>query len=174
VNQESRTDKSVVHLVIAQDVANILAKKTFDTFPKLLHPIDVGLLHSPRAISRVRRTRLERFDFLFYSKIPGDIGDQILKQRERFNRLNRYRPIERQIAQAGHAHQFWQPVYFRRARTALARFAVPSTGQIVRLGSLNLMDGVQHHHTFGTFGRVILKSARVSITAPDFENSCFQ
>jgi len=29
-----------VHLMIAQDVADILTKKTLDAFPKLLHPID--------------------------------------------------------------------------------------------------------------------------------------
>jgi len=35
-------------------VADILAKKTFDTFSEFLHTIDVLLLHPPRAIRRIR------------------------------------------------------------------------------------------------------------------------
>jgi len=50
VNQKARPDKFVVHLMVAQHVANILAEKTFDAFPEFLNPIDVGLLHPPCAI----------------------------------------------------------------------------------------------------------------------------
>ena len=70
VNEETRADKFIVHLVIAQDVANILAKKTFDAFPELLYAIDVLLLHPPRSIGRVRRAWLEFLDLLLCPKIP--------------------------------------------------------------------------------------------------------
>jgi hypothetical protein len=70
VNQESRTDKFVVQLMVAQNMANILAKKAFDTFTKFLHAIDVLLLHSPGAVRRVSRSRFKRFDLLLHLKIP--------------------------------------------------------------------------------------------------------
>src|SRR5205085_4589754 len=47
MNQKARSDELVVHLVIAQNMANVLAKKTFDALPEFLDAIDVGLLHPP-------------------------------------------------------------------------------------------------------------------------------
>src|SRR4029453_16168300 len=44
MNQKARADKFFVHPVIAQNVADILAQKTFDAFPEFLHTIDVLLL----------------------------------------------------------------------------------------------------------------------------------
>ena len=79
------------------------------------------------------------------------------------------RAIERQIAHPRHAHQLRHPVHFRRARSAFTRFAIPATGQVVRLGSLDLMNSVEHHHSFGTFGRVILKRPGIRVPAPDLE-----
>ena len=75
VNQETRPDKAIVHLMIAQYVADILTKKTLDAFPKLLHPIDIFLLHSPGPVRRIRRTRFKFLDLLFHPKIPRHIGD---------------------------------------------------------------------------------------------------
>ena len=75
VNKKARADKFVVHVVIAQDVANILAKKTFNAFSKFLHAIDVLLLHPPGSICRVGRARLELLDAFFDGKIPRDIRD---------------------------------------------------------------------------------------------------
>ena len=89
VNQKSRPNKFVVHLMIAQHVANILAKKTLDAFPKFLHAIDVLLLHSPGSIRRIRRSRLELLDLFLHSKIPRNIRDQIFHNRKRLHRLER-------------------------------------------------------------------------------------
>ena len=50
INQETRPDELIVHVVIAQDVANILAKKALDAFPKFLDAIDV----LPAASARCR------------------------------------------------------------------------------------------------------------------------
>ena len=95
VNQKTRAYEFVVHLMIAQYMANVLAKKTFDAFPEFLNPIDVGLLHPPGAVGRIGRPRLERFDSLLHRKIPRNIGDQIFQDRECFHRFDRDWPIER-------------------------------------------------------------------------------
>ncbi len=98
VNQEPRPDKFIVFTMVAQHVANILAKKAFDALPKLLDPVDVLLLHSPGAIGRIGRTRLEWLDFFLYSKIPGYVRDQILDDRESLHRFHPDRLFHRQIA----------------------------------------------------------------------------
>ena len=79
VNQETRPDKAIVHLMIAQDVADILTKKTLDTFPELLHPIDVFLLHPPGPVWCVGRSRLKRLNLFLHLKVPGDVGDQVFQ-----------------------------------------------------------------------------------------------
>ena len=56
-----------------------------------------------------------------------------------------------------HAHQFGHAVYFRRTGAAFARLTIPAAGQIVRLRTLNIMNGIEHDHAFGNFGRVIAK-----------------
>src|SRR5439155_21417993 len=95
VNEKTRADKFVEHLIIAQDMPNALAKNTFNTLSKFLDAIDVGLLHPPGAVRRVRRARFKRLDSSLHQKIPRHIRDQILNDRKRFHWLDRYRPIER-------------------------------------------------------------------------------
>src|SRR5437762_14376075 len=118
VNEEARPDESVMHPMIAQHMAHILAKKTFNAFPKLLHAIDVLLRHPPGAIGGIRRPRFEGPDLFLDLKIPGDVRDQVLQEWKSFNRLDRDRLIEREIVQPRHAHEFWHAVDFRRAGTA--------------------------------------------------------
>src|SRR5258708_35356080 len=98
INQETRPDESIVQLMVAQNMTSILAKKSFDALPEFLHPIDVLLLHAPGAVGRIRRSRPELFDLLLDLKIPRNIGNQILHQRERFHWLNRDRLLDWQIA----------------------------------------------------------------------------
>ncbi len=43
VDQKARPDKAVVQTMIAQDVADILAEKTFDAFAEFLDAVDVLL-----------------------------------------------------------------------------------------------------------------------------------
>ena len=105
VDQKTRPDKFLVLVMIAQDVADILAKKTLDALAEFLHAIDVLLRHAPGAVGRVGRARLEFLDLLFHPEIPRDIGDQILHERKGLHRLDRDRLVQRQIAQARHAHE---------------------------------------------------------------------
>src|SRR5438132_355826 len=155
--------------MIAQHVANILAKKTLGAFPEFLNAIDIFLSHSPCAIWRIGWTWLEFLDFFLHPKIPGNVRDQIFHDRKRFHRLDRDRSVERQFAHSRHAHQFRHTVDFRRTRSALPRLAVPSTCKVVGLRRLNLIYGIEHDHAFGNLGSVIAELAALRVAAPDFE-----
>src|SRR2546421_11169603 len=76
-----------MHLMVAEHVADILTKKTFNAFPELLHTVDVLLLHSPGAVWRVGRSWLERVDLFLFPKNSRDVCDQVLEQWKCFYRL---------------------------------------------------------------------------------------
>src|SRR5262249_54875670 len=162
-------DKFVIHRVIAQDVTDVLAQKTFDAFPEFLHTIDVFVLHTPCAVRRIRRSRLERFDLFLHSKIPRDIRYQILDHWEGFQRFDRNRFFQGQITQPRHAHELRQSVHFRGARPTLARLAIPSTRKIRHLRLLDVVHGIEHDHPFGELRRVITELTAVGVAAPDSE-----
>ena len=82
VDQEARADELVVHLVVAQHVADVLAQEALDALPEFLHAIDVRLRHPPGAVRRVGRPRLERLDRLLHLEVPRDVGDQVLDRAE--------------------------------------------------------------------------------------------
>ena len=59
VNEKARPDELVVHVMVAQHMADVLAKKALDAFAEFLHAIDVLLCHPPRAVGGIWRPRLE-------------------------------------------------------------------------------------------------------------------
>ena len=62
VDEEPRADELVVHVVVAQHVADVLAQEALDALAEFLHAVDVVLLHPPGAVRRVGLARLERLD----------------------------------------------------------------------------------------------------------------
>src|ERR1700730_90018 len=167
VDQETRADELVVHVMIAQDVANVLAQKAFDTFAKFLNAVNVRLRNTPAAVGSVGRTHLETGDALLHAKIPGNVGDQILHVRERLHGLDGDRLIERDGIEAGHTHELGHAVDLCGAGAALAGLAIPARGEIAGAFCLNLVDGVEHDHALGDFGGEVLKGARASFSTPD-------
>ena len=98
-----------------------------------MDPIDVALVHAPRPVGVVRLPRLEGLDLVFLTfVVPRDVGDEVLDQRERLDRLdeNRLRSSV-EVAQAGHAHQPRHAVDLGRAGAALAGLAVPAHREVV-------------------------------------------
>src|SRR6266850_848871 len=77
MNKKTRANEFVVLAMVAQDVADILAKETFDALPKFLDPVDVHLGHPPGPVGRIRRARLEFFDLLLDLEFPRDVGHQV-------------------------------------------------------------------------------------------------
>src|ERR1700730_11744962 len=65
-NEETRAAKLFLLVVIAQNMTNILAKKTLDALTKFLYSIDIALIHFPSDIG----ARSKRWDLLVNLIIP--------------------------------------------------------------------------------------------------------
>src|SRR5215469_3462673 len=143
MNQESWTNELFLHVVLAQYMADVLAEVAFDALAKFLYSFDVLGSDTPSAIRSVGRPRLEFRDALFHFVIPRHVGDQVFYVGKRLHRLDRNRLIQCERVQPRHAHQFRLAIYFRRARAASPRLAIPTNSEIARLIRLYLMNGVE-------------------------------
>jgi len=83
-DHETRTVEAVLAIVIAQDVTDILAEKTFNALAEFLHAFDVFLINNPISIW----LRGKRHDFLIYFVVPGNVSHQVLYMREGLDRLD--------------------------------------------------------------------------------------
>src|SRR5262249_18606112 len=70
VDQEPGADEFLMHAVIAQYVANILAEIAFDALTKFLHSFDVVRCNAPCAIFGVRLARLKFRYALLHLVVP--------------------------------------------------------------------------------------------------------
>lgn len=166
VNEVPRTGVAVIKMMIAQNMANILAEIAFDAFAEFLYTVHVRLRHAPCTVRQVWLARSERLDVFFYLEVPGNIGNKVFNEREGPHRLDQDRLVERQRAQPRHAHQLGHTVDFRGAGTALSRLAVPAHSQVVSLGLLDFEDDVEHHHAGRNLRPIILKPGPLSIATP--------
>src|SRR3954447_20330604 len=105
VNEEPRADELVVLAVLTQDVAHVLTEKTFDALAKLLYAFDIGLLHTPSAVRRVGRARLEFPDRLLDFEVPGNVRDEIPDYGEGVHGLENDRHLQLEIAEPAHTHE---------------------------------------------------------------------
>jgi hypothetical protein len=167
VGEEARADELGVLLVVAQDVAHVLADEALDALAELLHPLDVLLLHAPGAVGGVGLAGLELLDGLLDRVVPGHVGDEILDEREGLHGLDGHRLLDGQLVEAGHAHQLGHAVDLGRAGAALAGLAVPAAGEIVGRLRLDLVDGVEDHHALADLGGVVLERPALPIATPD-------
>ena len=138
--------KLVVQMVVAQDMADVLAEVALDALAEFLDAVDLALLHAPGAVCGIGLARLERLDPRLDLVVPRDVGHEVPDQREGPHRLDRDRLGKIQRIQPRHAHQPRLAVDFRRARSALARLAVPPHGQVAGLIRLDAMHRVEHDH----------------------------
>src|SRR5260221_1967448 len=77
VHEKARPGEFIELVMLAQHVAHILAQETLDALADFLHTIDALLLHAPRAVGRIRRTRLDRSSSFLHPKVPGCISEQV-------------------------------------------------------------------------------------------------
>src|SRR5271167_2838763 len=82
MDEQARPDELVVLMVLAQNVAHILAEKTLDALAELLYPFDISLLHAPGSVGRVGSARLEFSDCQFGAEVPRDVCDQVTDDGE--------------------------------------------------------------------------------------------
>jgi hypothetical protein len=157
--------------MVAQNVADILAQKTFDALAEFLHAVNILLLHPPSAVGGVGRAWFEFFYFRFDAKVPRNIGREIADARKCAHRLDRDGFVGVQRVHARHAHELWHAVDFGGAGAALAGLAIPAAREVVRLRRLDFVDDIEHHETFGDFRGVIHQfAAAVRVGAPDSES----
>ena len=94
----------LVLLVVADDVADVLAEEALDALPELLAAVDV-LLHHPAACRRHRAAGAERRDLSRGLVVERHVGDQVADERERSQRRHRDGLALGKISHPGHAHQ---------------------------------------------------------------------
>src|SRR5688572_21082221 len=172
INKKPRTDEFFVLSVIAKNMAHVLAEKTLDAFTKFLYPIDVRLLHPPRAVLGVGFAGLEFLNAFLYIEIPRNIADKIFHRRESTHRFDSDRLGDIDRIEPRHAHQLWLAVDLSRARTALAGLAVPAAGEVRRRFGLDLMHCVEHDHSLGYLGLVIDHLTALAAASP-YAECCF-
>src|SRR5690348_6650614 len=169
VHEETRPDELLVLLVVAQDVADVLAEKTLDALSEFLHAIDVCLVHPPRAVGRVGLARPEWLDLLLDAEVPRHVSHEIADWLECTHRLDGHGLAEWQLREPGHAHELGLPVDLGRTRSALAGLAVPADREVVRLVGLDLVNRVEDDHAFGDGRRVVHELAGRIVAAPHAE-----
>src|SRR5262249_20309516 len=97
VNKKPGADK-FLHMVVSQNVADILAQEALDALSEFLDAIDIGLRHPPASIGRVWWARLEFLDALLGCVVEGHIRHEVLDLGKCLHGLNRDGLIEWQIA----------------------------------------------------------------------------
>src|SRR5258706_11902525 len=90
LDEEARAGEALLEIVVADDVADVLAEETLDALVELLPALDV-LLHHPVLAVRIRRLEPERRHLLGLLVVVGDVGDQVADDRERPDRRHRDR-----------------------------------------------------------------------------------
>src|SRR4030095_305164 len=91
-DKETRSAKLILFVVVTKDMANVLTKKTFNALAKLLHAIDIALVHFPVCIS----ARCERWNLCINPVIPADVRYQVFDHRESMHGLYADWIVERQ------------------------------------------------------------------------------
>src|ERR1700675_2440803 len=79
--EKSRAAEFRFSVMLANDVANVLAEKTFDALAEFLDAVDIDLGDFPVGVL----VRVKGGDFLVDLIIPGNVGDQVFDSRKRFH-----------------------------------------------------------------------------------------
>jgi hypothetical protein len=143
--EKSRAAEFRFCVMLANDVANILAKKTFDALAEFLDAVDIELGDFPVGVL----VRAEGGDFFVDLVIPGNVGDQVFDSRKRFHGHDGDGLVLGKIVHARFAGEARAAVDFGGARAALPCFAVPADGQVGGQVALNVMQRVEYDHARG-------------------------
>jgi hypothetical protein len=171
VDEEAGADELIVFVVVAEDVADILAEEALDALAELLDAVHVGLVHAPGAVGGVGLAGLEGLNAFLDVVVPGDVGDEVLDEGEGLHGLDNDGHVGGELIHPRHAHEAGLAVDFGGAGAALAGLAVPAAGEVLGLLGLDLVDDVEDDHAGGDGGGVVLEPARVAgfCAAPDAE-----
>src|SRR6478672_1675368 len=99
----------LVLLVVAHDVAGVLAQEALDALAELLAALDVDLRHPALAVG-IARGRRERRQLPGLLVVERDVGDQVADHREGPHGGHGDRLARVEVREAGHAQQSWSAV----------------------------------------------------------------
>jgi len=162
-NEEARTAETFVFGVIAENVADVLAEKTFDALAKFLDAIDVALIHFPFDVF----ARLEGGDFLVDLVVPGDVGDEVFDDGKGFERRDSDGLVERERVHTRFTSEARTAVDFGGAGATFGGFAIPADGEIGRLMRLDGMERVEDNHAGSERNLVVDRLAAGFVAAED-------
>src|SRR6266581_4134386 len=169
-DHEARPDERVLARLVAQHVADVLAQIALDAFAELLHPVHVLLHHAVLSAGRLR-LRAERRNPLVLLVVPGDVGHQVLNDREGLHRLHGDRLRGSELVHARHTGEPWFPVDLHAAGAALAGLAVPADRQVIGELRLDAVQDVEDHHAGIDLDAVLDDGATRCRAAPEAEES---
>src|SRR5438067_12171125 len=151
-------------VVVAQDVADILAEEALDALAVLVDALRILGQHLVR--DRLTRLRREPWDLLVDLIVPGDVGNQVLDQGKRPHRPYVNLLIDKLI-NARLAHEARPAVDLRAAGAAFGGLAVPATGEVVREVRLDVVHRDEHDHALDRRYLEALLLSAIGIAAKD-------
>ncbi len=156
----------LVLLVVADDVADVLAEEALDALAELLASVDVDLRHAVDAV-RPLRTGSERRDAPRHGVVVRHVGDEVAHHGKGAHRRDRHGLVRRQRRHPGHAHEPGPTVHLRAAGAALAGLAVPAHSEIRRELGLHTVHDVENDLALLGGERVVLECAAVRVAPPN-------
>src|SRR5882762_9172162 len=166
LDEEARHGEALLQLlVVADDVAHVLAQEALDALVELLDAIDV-LLHHPVGAVGLRRLDAQRRHLPGLHVVVGDVGDEVADGRVAADRRHRDRLALLEEIHPRHAHEARLAVDLGAARAALAGLAVPAHREVGGLRGLDAVDDVEHHHARARLDLVFLEVAPAGV-APE-------
>src|SRR3989304_2532223 len=135
-HEEARArERRLVVLVVADDVADVLAQEALDALAELLAALDILLEHAPRAVGLLGPGP-EGGNRLRLLVVEGDVRRQVPDEREGLHGRDGDGLTGRERVHPRHAQEPRLAVDLRAAGAALAGPAVPAHGEVPGLGGL--------------------------------------
>jgi hypothetical protein len=158
-----------VHLVVAQDVADVLAQEALDALAEFLHAVDVGLAHAPRAVGASGFLGLNFLMRFLTSKFHDtSLTRSLTRGNARIGTTLTGLSCGSSLSRVMHMSR-GTPLISAEHEPALPRLAVPAHRQVVRLLGLDPWNRVEHDHAGLDRGLVVDQSAGLAVAAPDAE-----
>src|SRR5262245_4617931 len=151
-------------LVVADDVADVLAEETLDALVELLDAIDVLLPHAVLAVG-VGRLQAQRRHLLGLLVVVRDVGHEVLDERERLDGRDRDGLALLEEIHPRHAHETRLAVDLGAAGATLSGLAVPAAGEVGRLGGLDPVHDVEHDHARIGLHAILLERPPLRVAA---------
>src|SRR5258708_2433567 len=165
-HKKARPAELLFLVVVAQNVADVLAQEALNTLAEFLYAVHIFLIHLPFDVGLGREGR----DFFIDAIVPRDVGDQVFNDGERFHRVDGNRFVGGERIDAGLAGKPWTAIDLRRAGAALAGLAVPADSEIRFQVTLYIMQRIQNNHAWSNRDFVLLRASGLLVAPEHFQD----